>query len=204
MVTVFYLMTQDSALRHRFEKIEGYNPLPLASLGQAQELPPGGVLVVDSAACSPPDRSLPDWSNVLRSMRVLYVSSAPEDAEGLAALDAGALGYCHAYSAPETLALAIQTLGVGQIWVGPQLMERLLSAVSRAMPKQMPGSDWAVSLTEREREVARRAAQGEGNAAIAEALAITERTVKAHLSAAFEKLSVADRLQLTLKVHGIK
>jgi DNA-binding NarL/FixJ family response regulator len=35
-------------------------------------------------------------------------------------------------------------------------------------------------------------------------LGITERTVKAHLTSIFEKLDVADRLQLALRVHGVK
>ena len=42
------------------------------------------------------------------------------------------------------------------------------------------------------------------NLAIADALGITERTVKAHLKAVFEKLQVADRLQLALRVHGVR
>ena len=58
-------------------------------------------------------------------------------------------------------------------------------------------------LTDREITVARYAASGQANAQIAEALGITERTVKAHLSAVFEKLGVSDRLQLALLVHGI-
>jgi DNA-binding NarL/FixJ family response regulator len=40
--------------------------------------------------------------------------------------------------------------------------------------------------------------------AIADALGITERTVKAHLKAVFEKLEVTDRLQLALRVHGVR
>jgi len=35
-------------------------------------------------------------------------------------------------------------------------------------------------------------------------MGISERTVKAHLTSIFEKLDVADRLQLALLVHGIK
>ncbi len=45
---------------------------------------------------------------------------------------------------------------------------------------------------------------GESNDAIARQLGITPRTVKAHLSAAFEQLGVADRLQLALRVHGVR
>ena len=39
---------------------------------------------------------------------------------------------------------------------------------------------------------------------VAACLGITERTVKAHLTSIFDKLDVADRLQLALKVHGVK
>jgi len=39
---------------------------------------------------------------------------------------------------------------------------------------------------------------------IADQLAITERTVKAHLTVIFEKLGVRDRLQLSLRINGLK
>ena len=83
----------------------------------------------------------------------------------------------------------------------------LLSRLLRLMDNRLPRSglaDWATPLTEREREVAHLAALGESNLAIAGALGITERTVKAHLKAVFEKLQVADRLQLALRVHGVR
>ena len=70
--------------------------------------------------------------------------------------------------------------------------------------KGQDAGDWDGGLlTERETTAARYAAGGWANAQIAEALGITERTVKAHLSAVFEKLGVSDRLQLALLVHGI-
>jgi DNA-binding NarL/FixJ family response regulator len=65
-------------------------------------------------------------------------------------------------------------------------------------------NDWAQALSSREAEVARLAAVGHSNADIAQKLLITERTVRAHLSAVFEKLHVGDRLQLALQVHGIR
>jgi DNA-binding NarL/FixJ family response regulator len=58
-------------------------------------------------------------------------------------------------------------------------------------------------LTTREREVALLAANGASNKTIASDCDITERTVKAHLAAIFEKLHLTDRLQLALRVHGI-
>jgi len=53
-----------------------------------------------------------------------------------------------------------------------------------------------VSLTRREREVARLAAQGSTNAQIAEELSVSIRTVESHLYTAFAKLGISDRNQL--------
>ena len=57
------------------------------------------------------------------------------------------------------------------------------------------------SLTERERAVAEAVAAGLSNKEVARRLDITERTVKAHLSAAFRKLGVRDRMQLVVRLR---
>ncbi|KXA75564.1 helix-turn-helix transcriptional regulator [Bordetella pseudohinzii] len=89
----------------------------------------------------------------------------------------------------------------GGIWVGRSLVERLLQQVQE---RACARADWSQGLlTEREETVARHASAGRSNAQIAQLLGITERTVKAHLSAVFEKLGVTDRLQLALLVHGV-
>ncbi|TAN79521.1 MAG: response regulator transcription factor, partial [Gallionella sp.] len=58
------------------------------------------------------------------------------------------------------------------------------------------------NLTRREHEIATLVGNGESNKQIALRLAITERTVKAHLTEIFRKLDVADRLRLALLVTG--
>ena len=52
--------------------------------------------------------------------------------------------------------------------------------------------------------MARLVAGGASNREVAEQLSITERTVKAHLSAIFEKLGLRDRLQLSLRINGVQ
>jgi DNA-binding NarL/FixJ family response regulator len=92
----------------------------------------------------------------------------------------------------------------GHVWVGKGLMQKLLQAAQSGA--KAPASDangWQELLTEREREVATLAANGASNMAIARDCGISERTVKAHLSAVFAKLNITDRLQLALRVHGI-
>ena len=82
-------------------------------------------------------------------------------------------------------------------------MQRLLGAINQ-LPLGKPGPDLLESLSAREREVVHLASRGLVNKLIARELGITERTVKAHLKAVFEKLQVADRLQLALRVHGVR
>lgn len=85
--------------------------------------------------------------------------------------------------------------------MGPALVSRLLRMIDQRSPGETLWQNNA--LSEREHTVALRAANGASNERIADALGITERTVRAHMSAVFSKLNVADRLQLALLVHGI-
>ena len=98
------------------------------------------------------------------------------------------------------LVQALDHVASGQVWVGESLLSRLLSDVTRRLE---PKAGWESTLTSREVEVAQRASLGHSNQLIANDLGITERTVRAHLQAVFEKLNVTDRLMLALKVHGI-
>lgn len=145
----------------------------------------------------------PAWLRNASGLAILAASPRPDDDEGLAILNAGASGYCHSHAPLDTLRQALEVIASGELWVGHALLSRLLRLVDTRLPRASL-TDWATPLTEREREVAHHAAIGESNLAIADALGITERTVKAHLKAVFEKLQVADRLQLALRVHGVR
>lgn len=174
---------------------------PLADIGDSVSL-----IWVDLSLPHLPRWSDPAWRRVLQKpqMRVVAASSSPSDDEGIAALDAGCAAYCHAYSDALTLKRVREVVEAGNVWIGRDLMTRLLKSTARAgksIAAEAP--DWSEGLTNREREVANLAANGASNQVIADQCKITERTVKAHLSAVFEKLNVTDRLQLALRVHGI-
>ena len=144
------------------------------------------------------------WKKISGTYPLVALSDVPGDEEGISALQAGASGYCNGYASPEVLRQVAQTVEQGGVWVGQSLVQKLVSAVARqaTTPPVVAGA-WATKLTEREQTVALAVASGASNKEIAERLGITERTVKAHLSAAFEKLEVRDRLQLTLLVNGL-
>ncbi len=164
------------------------------------------VLWLDLALKDVPARNSAAWGAAMRATaaRIVATSSSPQEDEAMLALDAGCAGYCHAYSDTATLKQVQQVVKAGNVWIGKNLMQRLLQSAARAAPVAPPTAfDWAEGLTLREKEVAILAANGASNQAIAADRKITERTVKAHLSAVFTKLNVTDRLQLALRVHGI-
>ncbi|WP_404471191.1 response regulator transcription factor [Vreelandella venusta] len=138
----------------------------------------------------------------------VVMSYAPDDREALKALDLGARGYVHTLAAPEVLnqvALVVSNQGV---WVGQELLAKVLGGTFKALQQRGDVSDYQSSeclqqLTERERGVALAVAKGATNKEVARQLDITERTVKAHLSAIFKKLTVRDRLQLILKLAPV-
>lgn len=151
----------------------------------------------------------PDWSDtqvwgpLLKDMRLLVASTRPSDEEGKQVLSMGASGYTHSYAPAQALSRILSHVAAGDVWMGRTLVARLLREIDSRLPQTKP-MDWVHGLTQREVEVARQAAMGDSNQAIADMLGITERTVRAHLSAVFEKLGVSDRLMLALKVHGIR
>lgn len=140
---------------------------------------------------------------------VVLLSSAPEPQQGLSAINGGARGYTHAYAVPALLQEVALVVEHGGLWVGPELLQRLVGSTQAALaarrpvadPAQVPSSGkvWA-SLSAREAEVARAVSEGRSNKEVANLMHISERTVKAHLGAVFEKLGVRDRLQLVLRL----
>jgi len=134
---------------------------------------------------------------------VIVLSDRPDDEEAVACFAAAARGYCNSHALPEVLQRVAQVVSQGGLWIGESLMQRLLQGTARIpVPTMGHGAtDWAALLTEREREVATAVAAGASNKEVARQLGITERTVKAHTGAIFDKLGVRDRLQLSLLIH---
>jgi DNA-binding NarL/FixJ family response regulator len=161
---------------------------------------------VDLAMADAPAWIDSKWRLVMQhaNVKIIAASSNPQDDAAIEALDAGCSGYCHAYSDPQTLLQIKQVVQIGHVWIGTGLMQRLIHSASRvATDITLGDAPWSETLTTREREVAILAANGASNQLISVDCKISERTVKAHLSAIFVKLNISDRLQLALRVHGI-
>lgn len=152
------------------------------------------------------NRAVASWVRAIKAASqnapIVVLSNVPEDEQGLAALAAGASGYCSALTLPAVLHQVASVVAHGGTWVGPRLMQRLMQGlVKQGNEATEPALD---KLSLRERQVAEAVARGSTNKEIARVMGITERTVKAHLSAAFEKLGVRDRMQLSLLVNHVE
>ena len=124
------------------------------------------------------------------STKVIALTSFSDDARILDALDAGATGYLLKHAGPDELLAAIRAAAAGDAPLDPKAARVLLQNRRAARP----GHDLSV----REIEVLRLVVAGHANKQIARKLGITERTVKAHLTSAFQRLGVTDRTQAAL------
>lgn len=109
----------------------------------------------------------------------------------------GATGYVDILCSEQELALASQAVTQGALWVPPALLNRLMSVISEQTTPEHHHDPFS-ALSPREREVADAVCQGLSNKHVALQLAITERTVKLHLTSIFSKLNIKDRMQLLL------
>lgn len=145
-------------------------------------------------------------------IKVIVLTSFIDYDHVLPAIRAGARGYLLKDIEPEDLVAAIRHVYEGQVELHPDAAGLLMTHVtSPAGADETSGSghqDEAVQLdklTRREQEVLQLIASGMNNREISEALYITEKTVKTHVSHLLDKLGVADRTQAAIYAlkHGI-
>ncbi len=136
--------------------------------------------------------------------KIVLLTSHPDEREGIAALKAGARGYCDRDIDAPLLAKALEVVQKGEIWVGrklvPHLLEELATLTEQQRDPPAKPDSRLDRITPRERQIVHLLSAGASNKEIAKRLNVTERTVKAHLTAVFKKLGISGRLQLALFV----
>jgi two-component system, NarL family, nitrate/nitrite response regulator NarL len=148
------------------------------------------------------DETMAELAQKFKGFKVVVLANAPNQPDALAVMTRGCVGYCHAYSEASMLKELRTVVMHGGIWLGPDLLQTLIGATRKLVHNSSDNVAKALSLlTTREKQVALEAAEGSSNKEIARSLDITERTVKAHISAILEKLKIKDRLQLALVMN---
>jgi DNA-binding NarL/FixJ family response regulator len=119
--------------------------------------------------------------------RILILTAYDTDERVLGALRAGAKGYLLKGASLEDITRAIRAVYAGESYLEPRIATKVLGQLG-------PGKR-ATALSDREHEVLRLVAAGHPTKQIAEALGITERTVKFHVTSILNKLGADNRAQ---------
>ncbi len=131
--------------------------------------------------------------------KIIIVTSFIDDEKVYPASEAGAAGYLLKTSTAHEIAEAIRATQRGERVLEPEVTTKMMDRLTNRTP--ILHND----LTNREQEVLLLIAEGRSNQEIADALFITLKTVKTHVSNILSKLEVEDRTQATIYAfkHGL-
>jgi DNA-binding NarL/FixJ family response regulator len=134
----------------------------------------------------------------LPETRVIMLTSHERDEDVLAALAAGADGYCLKTIEMEQLATAINSVQSGAVWLDPAVARFVIQNCLGSAPAKS-AKQTTFPLSDRELEVLALVVDGLSNQEIAKRLIVSETTVKTHMRHIMEKLAVTDRTQAAVK-----
>lgn len=207
--TIFILIADDhtlfrDGLRSLFASVETMQVVGEAASGEeavalAESLQPDVVLM---------DIQMPGLNGIEAArhitrtsphMGVVMVTMFEDDESVFAAMRAGARGYVLKGADQEEMLRAVRSAARGEALFGPAIATRLARFFAAPRPAAAP--ELFPELTDREREVLELIAQGRSNEAIANALIISGKTVRNHVSNILNKLQVADRAQAIVRAR---
>ena len=133
--------------------------------------------------------------------RILVLTTFDLDEYVHAAIRAGASGFLLKDVTPAKLLEAIRVVAAGEALLAPSVTRRLLERFATTLPAGEDSTGGLAELTSRETEVLRLLATGMSNAEIADALVVSEATVKTHVSSVLRKLGLRDRVQAVIVAY---
>ena len=140
-----------------------------------------------------------------RPVRVVVLTTYDLDEYVYEALRAGASGFLLKHAPPEELLLGVRAAADGGALLSPQVTRRLVAEFAARKPAARLPPPELDRLTPREREVLDLVICGRSNTEIADALTVSQSTVKTHLGHILDKLGLRDRVQAVVfgYEHGL-
>lgn len=146
--------------------------------------------------------SIADIVNLHKNLKIIVFSPELPGETEWNLFKAGVKGCCPSDMPPQQISRVIQVVKQGDLWIRRSLTSQILNELVRVTNEknrvELAINQLLENLTRREYEIAMLVGYGESNKRIAQRLAITERTVKAHLTEIFRKLRISDRIKLAL------
>lgn len=132
------------------------------------------------------------------STRLLVLSGDEDFGVQIKVREAGAQGFLCKHEPPEVFARAVASLLAGADWF-PHSRELTLPQAPR---RELPVQARDLGLTERQGQVLSMMLRGLPNKHIARALALSEQTVKEHVTSILGRLGVANRMEAIKRLQG--
>ncbi len=167
------------------------------------------VLIFEAALAPNPVEAVAEFLRQSPAMRVLVVTQTADEGLTLELFRRGAQGIVTREVEPETLLECLRKVAAGESWLDTQSTRWVLEAF-RNQTIRPAGTRPRVQLTPKESLIVSCVTQGMKNKEIAIRVGTTEQVVKNYLRKVYDKLGVADRLELALYclnhhiVDGIK
>jgi two-component system, NarL family, nitrate/nitrite response regulator NarL len=140
--------------------------------------------------------AIAEFGRIRPDVPVIVLSSSEDPRDARKALAQGALGYVPKSASQHTLLSAIRLVLNGELYVPPLILNYGSDLPSRLMGQV--GRGGSAALTDRQVDVLKRLSEGQPNKVIAHELELSEKTVKAHITAIFKALNVVNRTQAAL------
>lgn len=136
--------------------------------------------------------------------RVLVLTTYDLDEFAFGALQAGAAGFLLKNTRPDELVGAVRSVVTGDAVVSPRVTAKLIEvAVPHLSGRGVEAEEALAVLSEREREVFVLVGRGFTNTEIAQALQISESTVKAHFGRILTKMDLPNRVQAVIRAYEL-
>jgi DNA-binding NarL/FixJ family response regulator len=155
------------------------------------------VLIFEAALTTNPMEAVSDLMRQAPQMRMVVVTHEPNEELTLELFRRGAHGIVSREVEPEVLVECLRKVSQGEPWLDRQGVSWVLSAY-RSQSTRPTGSRPKVQLTPKESLIVSCVTQGMKNKEIALRVGTTEQVVKNYLRKVYDKLGVADRLELAL------
>jgi len=193
----FCIVMRDDIARRWSESLDtrpARTSLPLS----ASALPVEGICLVHWQSLGSAERELLLAHTHGCGLRLVVLSDHPDTDEGREIIRRGAKAYGNTFVTHSLLSEMIKAVKRGDIWAGPEVLQSVLRQLLDQIEPPTQTLAEHYGLSERENDVLVEVMSGVSNKVVARRLDITERTVKAHMSAILNKTGARDRVELIL------
>src|SRR5215470_144221 len=155
------------------------------------------ILIFESALAPNPVEAVSDLMRQNSKLRVVVVTPGPDEELTLELFRRGAHGIVSREVEPELMVDCLRKVVAGETWLDQQAIHWVMEAY-RNQNSRSSGARPKVQLTPKETLIVSCVTQGMKNKEIALRVGTTEQVVKNYLRKVYDKLGVADRLELAL------